>query len=380
MTTWWPRLLATIVGLSGLMVYCHAQAPPIDKTNEPVHDRHDAYSALLLRLSDSAQTDLDKIKLIHGFVTQYMDYDTSDLKLGHSPAYTSMREVVERGKATCWGFSQLVTDLARTSGLEGHTVVGYVRDPYDQPGTTAFPDHAWNVVQIDGIYRLYDATWGRLVLQSADAFTRRYGTQYFLTPPEYFIKNHFPVLAFWQLLSCPVSFKSFSLSDTVSVERDCDRVYSFVDSISRFLSLPVLQQSWQEHQQAYRDNPSLNNRNAMGHSAVDIALAAKEKADSLLSLNDLDQAIAQYEIGLSMFAQADATTTLFAWQVEAYAYCHLNLAQTLIKAGQQKSSTERSRLQSLLAASRQLIVDRMQPSPLHEGILAHVEQLYNMVK
>jgi len=62
--------------------------------------------------------------------------------------------------------------------------------------------HAWSAVQLDGRWHLVDTTWDAGYV-SADGFHKRYGTRYFLTPPEAFFTKHFPEDPRWQLLATP---------------------------------------------------------------------------------------------------------------------------------------------------------------------------------
>ena len=59
--------------------------------------------------------------------------------------------------------------------------------------------HAWNAVKLDDRWYLIDTTWDAGGVD-AEGFHKRYGTSYFLTPPEVFLSKHYPDEDRWQLL------------------------------------------------------------------------------------------------------------------------------------------------------------------------------------
>jgi hypothetical protein len=78
-------------------------------------------------------------------------------------------------------------------------------------------------VRIDGSWHLVDATWASgYFTYSSDEFVQHYNDYYFLTPPESFIKDHFPEDLKWTLLTNPPTLKEF--------ERAPFRTHAFVKS------------------------------------------------------------------------------------------------------------------------------------------------------
>jgi hypothetical protein len=65
-------------------------------------------------------------------------------------------------------------------------------------------------VRIDGRWRLIDATWGTGYLDERLRFFRDFQEHYFLTAPETFVFDHFPVDPRWQLVARPLSIAEFA--------------------------------------------------------------------------------------------------------------------------------------------------------------------------
>jgi hypothetical protein len=108
-------------------------------------------------------------------------------------------------KGVCQGYSLLFKKMCNIAGIDAEFVPGYARtDPY-QIGTPGNLSHAWNMVRLNGVSYLLDATWaaggcrpdenGKLI-----SFEKNYKDYYWLTPADEFARNHFPLNAKWVLL------------------------------------------------------------------------------------------------------------------------------------------------------------------------------------
>ena len=71
------------------------------------------------------------------------------------------------------------------------------------------PNHAWNVVYLNDSWWLLDATWGAGYVSETKEFIKQYSEHYFLTNPEQFIYDHFPVDLNWQLLERMIPITKF---------------------------------------------------------------------------------------------------------------------------------------------------------------------------
>jgi hypothetical protein len=64
-------------------------------------------------------------------------------------------------------------------------------------------------VLIDSAWHLLDATWASGFISYSDQFVKAYDDYYFLTPPEHFIKDHYPQDYRWTLLPDPPTLQEF---------------------------------------------------------------------------------------------------------------------------------------------------------------------------
>ena len=71
-------------------------------------------------------------------------------------------------------------------------------------------NHSWNAVYIDGEWRFIDCTWGSGYLAQNGKFHRQFDEFWFLTDPEIFIYDHFPIHPIWQLLEEPIDIEEFN--------------------------------------------------------------------------------------------------------------------------------------------------------------------------
>ncbi|KRE29829.1 transglutaminase domain-containing protein [Paenibacillus sp. Soil522] len=84
----------------------------------------------------------EKVKVIHDWIVNQIEYDQS---LSHYTAY----EAVTLGEAVCQGYALLGYKMLKEAGI---TVL-------IAEGTVNTGEHAWNMVQLDGIWYHLDLTW-----------------------------------------------------------------------------------------------------------------------------------------------------------------------------------------------------------------------------
>ncbi|KAG0348571.1 cytokinesis protein 3 [Podila humilis] len=103
------------------------------------------------------------------------------------------------------GFANLFAEMALAAGIEDVGVIkGYVRGPMDVFTTTDVPppNHAWNVVRIDGTYRFIDCCLAS-PYHPAHYPNRPSGVSsfYFLTSPMDLVLSHFPTSMTYQFIA-----------------------------------------------------------------------------------------------------------------------------------------------------------------------------------
>ncbi|MBN2864135.1 MAG: hypothetical protein JXN62_13290 [Bacteroidales bacterium] len=153
-------------------------------------------------LTKQASGELEKARLIFTWIATHVWYDDKGFNTGNY-AGTSPEAVFRNRVSVCQGYSELFTALCNIAGLEAFTVTGYAKGIGYRAGSV-FQDsnHAWNVAQIDGEWKLFDVTWasgfgkgvnGKLVS------VHEFNDYWFDVNPNEAIFSHFPEDDRWQM-------------------------------------------------------------------------------------------------------------------------------------------------------------------------------------
>ncbi len=91
-------------------------------------------------------TDEKKVRLIHDFIVNNFDYDSSDFR---KSAGSVSDAIANGGKLVCSGYTRLFMQLCNKYGLECVPVYG----------TGSGQNHTWNKVKVNGEWKYIDVTW-----------------------------------------------------------------------------------------------------------------------------------------------------------------------------------------------------------------------------
>lgn len=106
------------------------------------------------------KSDYAKIKAIHDIICKRTNYDYVNLSnTDYVTQYTAYAALFD-GKAVCQGYALLFFRMARELGLDVRIVAG--------------PDHAWNIVKLDGLYYEVDCTWDDTAYDNPNASNGNY--------------------------------------------------------------------------------------------------------------------------------------------------------------------------------------------------------------
>lgn len=103
-------------------------------------------------------------------------------------------DVLKRGVAKCAGYSQLVQEMCFHAGINAKIVSGDAKVTAAEVGKKLnFNDHAWNAVEINGVWYLSDVTWVKGITENEKGKeVTFFKDEFFLTDPLEFIKmGHF---------------------------------------------------------------------------------------------------------------------------------------------------------------------------------------------
>ncbi|SFP63664.1 transglutaminase domain-containing protein [Parafilimonas terrae] len=189
-----------------------------------------APDTLACLLTAPYNTEMDKVRSIFNWITDNIAYNTIRYGFHYLPqnskddaeadydadsVYKSLDERVaritlKRKYALCDGYARLFKSLCDFAGIKSVVITGYARAGYSSQFAC---NHKWNAVMIDSNWYLLDATWASGYLNfSGTAFRKEYNGYYFLTPPKYFIQDHYPDDVKWTLLNNPPTLSEFNRS------------------------------------------------------------------------------------------------------------------------------------------------------------------------
>lgn len=116
--------------------------------------------ALAAYLQQNTNSDLEKARAIYIWLTKNIRYDDEGFNTNKNSDY-SAEGVLKSRKAVCEGFSNLFYALGKHMNLPIEKVIGYSKGyGYTTGQTFSDTDHAWNIIKINGQWRVFDATWG----------------------------------------------------------------------------------------------------------------------------------------------------------------------------------------------------------------------------
>lgn len=146
----------------------------------------------------AVQDPTERARLVHDWVADHIAYDAPSYAAHVYPPQTADAAFTTR-LAVCAGYARLFEALGDAAGLHVETVVGDARTGSGEP-----EGHAWNAIEIDGVWWLVDTTWDAGSVSGTE-FTRRYRSAHFLAPPEVMGVTHFPDEPRWQLRDPPLT-------------------------------------------------------------------------------------------------------------------------------------------------------------------------------
>jgi hypothetical protein len=200
------------------------------------------------KLTPPAFTEEQKIRSLFVWVACNIAYDNEELRKDSCGLYPFFREklinegnyndktynweivsyVLTSRKGICDGYSRLFKTLCDSAGLKCEIVVGVAKNDINMIGSANKSNHAWNAVQLNGAWKLLDATWARDDNDdSLTKFTKKMDECYFFSDPLKLSYNHFPNEKKWFLLASPVTKSKFDNYPLVYPEFFNDEISGF---------------------------------------------------------------------------------------------------------------------------------------------------------
>jgi hypothetical protein len=208
------RLFTTLFSLF-IITHLHGQYDRIDALARkcPV-DSMQTLTQVANYLKSISSTDKEIARSIYTWICENIRYDDKAFNEGTCSAMEP-NEILKGKKAVCIGYAILYTELASLCGIVAEVVTGYSKGyDYIEGYPIEEPDHAWNIVLIDGEFYPLDVTWGAGAGETNKkgklVSTKGFDDQWFLMQPEHAIFTHYAEYLPGLFKSIPaVSLKDF---------------------------------------------------------------------------------------------------------------------------------------------------------------------------
>ena len=217
-----------IAGLPGFSQNNKIDFSEIDRHVQVVESA--APSVLAQQLTATCSTDLLKVRAIFRWITDNIAYRTRETTIQKRKSKANLEEVDDTADlkpldervsenvlankvAVCDGYARLFKTLCNYAGIRAEVINGYGKTEPHKIHQRFRSNHSWNAVMIDSTWQLLDVTWASgYITLPGNSFVRQLDEQYFLSPPEQFIREHYPDDLRWSLMEDPPLMPEFRLS------------------------------------------------------------------------------------------------------------------------------------------------------------------------
>ncbi|BDD07230.1 transglutaminase domain-containing protein [Aureibacter tunicatorum] len=203
------------------------------------HDKEDLKNLPILsyKLTSELDRDVEKFRSIFTWVSTNIIYDhdmykkiqakerkyvDDSLALNNwkkSMVPIAFEKLEKQRKTTCGGYAYLINELAKMADLECELIIGYSKTPVSNTEFPARVNHTWNAVKLNGKWYLCDATFASGYYDpNIYEYVPEYNEYYFLSDPDLFIMNHYPLDHKWLLTDTKTSLEQFILAPVIYKE------------------------------------------------------------------------------------------------------------------------------------------------------------------
>ncbi len=205
------------------------QSDPIDKIIGKIDFQEDTILSVFHWVTDNMKYDVSKRdKRSRGKINKI---DKSKYKDAADYKFSELKKAIKKKKGVCEDYSLLFHMIVSKLGYESAMITGITKNRKGKINSGL--GHAWNAVKVDGIWKLYDPTWGAGYINGKDRFVKKYNDRWYAADGEKMKEMHFPYDPIWQLSSNPISFLEFKKGSQSNTE---DEKYPYDELISSYLA------------------------------------------------------------------------------------------------------------------------------------------------
>jgi Transglutaminase-like superfamily len=181
-------------------------------------------------LNRQLKTDEEKARAAFYWITHNIGYDCDGYRDG--TGIHEAEDVVKVKRAVCSGYANVFKFLCDEFKVPCEIVEGFAIgigvNKVQEDSLES--NHAWNVVKINGNWKLIDATWAAgSANRDCSKQYREFNEFYFFARPDSFILKHFPDSAKWQLLDKPLTAAEYVA--LVQTDRGRNQLFSTMDTV-----------------------------------------------------------------------------------------------------------------------------------------------------
>lgn len=211
-------------------------------------------------LSKGANSERERAEVIAFWMMQNIRYDAKGYA-ANTYQSSGWRTTYISGRAVCEGYAKLYKEFCNRADIRCEVVSGFAKG-YGYSDSIEFdsPNHAWNVIELNGEFYLMDITWASGYIQMVNGklrYFKSYKPERLFANPEKFVEQHLPSQSRWQLLNYPISFENFSRLQTFEQMNDSTvEFYNFKDDILIYLELDSIDQQIKDAEDGFLIFPS----------------------------------------------------------------------------------------------------------------------------
>lgn len=116
--------------------------------------------ALVNKLTANKESDKEKFDMIFTWVTKNIRYDYYSYLAPTGASMPRIDRILKYKAGICIDYAYLMDTLCKLAGLRNITITGYAKDDlFDVNDSIYMDNHAWNAVNLDNYWYVYDVTW-----------------------------------------------------------------------------------------------------------------------------------------------------------------------------------------------------------------------------
>ncbi|AEA42788.1 transglutaminase domain-containing protein [Fluviicola taffensis] len=262
--------------------------------------------SLVNYLSKGGNTQTQQVELFCYWIAENISYDTESYVSGKT---TETAKILVSRKGVCQNYAELLQKMCESVQIECHIVSGYSKGyGYSKKKPFQSPDHAWNIVKVDGKYLFVDATWSCGYVDQVKGslmFFKELKIEEIFADPNYFLMTHLPGDPRWQIRNNPITMTSFTSNDSV---KDMLKLtlpnYNYLDSLKTYLAADSLDRRVMSAISTYNFNPINANLTEVGDAYYNKAWKTSQNTNDI---KNYETAIIWYDKSIMIFSKLNNT-------------------------------------------------------------------------